>query len=197
MRGRLHRRWRTLGRVGQRQPQRHRLRKRSKMSIYARSGRLGLLGTLQEGAMGGEAQDRRPTSLRASPAHVPIRSRPGWTSAGYRIARDRLSRALRGIGQWCRRNRHKSLPEQHAALSRKLRGHYAYYGITGNSSSLARFCIRDRNGGLAQTEPVGDVCLPGLRRKGLRSRKMVDFESILVAARPRMQDPLRRSVHAH
>ena len=54
-------------------------------------------------------------------------------------AKDRLSRALRGIGQWCRRNRHKSLPEQHAVLSRKLRGHYAYYGITGNAASLARF----------------------------------------------------------
>ena len=50
----------------------------------------------------------------------------------------RLRRALRNIGQWCRRNRHKSLPEQRAALSRKLRGHYAYYGITGNSPALAR-----------------------------------------------------------
>ena len=46
------------------------------------------------------------------------------------------------VGQWCRRNRHKSLPEQHAALSRKLRGHYAYYGITGNSAALARSRLR-------------------------------------------------------
>ena len=56
-----------------------------------------------------------------------------------KTAKDRFSRAARGIGQWCRRNRHRSLPEQHAALRRKLRGHYAYYGITGNSPTLGRF----------------------------------------------------------
>ena len=38
-----------------------------------------------------------------------------------------------------RRNRHQGLPEQHATLSRKLRGHYAYYQITGNSPALGRF----------------------------------------------------------
>ena len=67
------------------------------------------------------------------------RSRKGRWVVKRKTAKDRLSRALRGIGQWCRRNRHKSLPEQHAALSHKLRGHYAYYGITGNAASLARF----------------------------------------------------------
>jgi len=67
------------------------------------------------------------------------RSRKGRWVVRRKTAKDRLSRALREIGQWCRRNRHKSLPVQHAALSRKLRGHYAYYGITGNSPALARF----------------------------------------------------------
>ncbi len=32
----------------------------------------------------------------------------------------------------------KGIAEQHAVLSQKLRGHYAYYGITGNSCSLSR-----------------------------------------------------------
>ena len=31
------------------------------------------------------------------------------------------------------------MKQQHVALSQKLRGHYAYYGITGNYRSLARF----------------------------------------------------------
>lgn len=31
------------------------------------------------------------------------------------------------------------MAEQHAALSRKLQGHYAYYGITGNVQALLRF----------------------------------------------------------
>ena len=66
------------------------------------------------------------------------RSRRGRWVVKRKTAKDRFSRALKEIGQWCRRNRHQSLPEQHAALSRKLRGHYAYYGITGNSPALAR-----------------------------------------------------------
>ena len=67
------------------------------------------------------------------------RSRKGRWVVKRKTAKDRLSRALRGIGQWCQRNRHESLPEQHAALSRKMRGHYAYYGITGNVQALERF----------------------------------------------------------
>ena len=44
-----------------------------------------------------------------------------------------------GIAQWCGFNRHRPLAEQQRTLSQKLRGHYAYYGITGNSTSLSRF----------------------------------------------------------
>jgi hypothetical protein len=50
-----------------------------------------------------------------------------------------LSRALRLIAQWCRLNRHLPLAEQHALLVQKLRGHFAYHGITGNGVSLQRF----------------------------------------------------------
>ena len=67
------------------------------------------------------------------------RSRKGRWVVKRKTAKERFSRALRGIGQWCRSHRHRSLREQHAALSRKLRGHYAYYGITGNGPALARF----------------------------------------------------------
>ena len=67
------------------------------------------------------------------------RSRKGRWVVKRKTAKDRLSRALRGIGQWCRQHRHWKLREQQAALSRKLRGHYAYYGITGNGQALNRF----------------------------------------------------------
>jgi group II intron reverse transcriptase/maturase len=70
------------------------------------------------------------------------RSRKGHWVIKRKTAKDRLSRALRNIGNWCRMNRHQPVLWQHAALSRKLRGHYAYYGITGNSRSLARFRYR-------------------------------------------------------
>ena len=54
-------------------------------------------------------------------------------------AKGRFSRAIRKIGQWCRDNRHLPIGEQHRTLSLKLRGHYEYFGITGNSRALARF----------------------------------------------------------
>ena len=56
-----------------------------------------------------------------------------------KTARDRLSRSLHTINQWCRKYRHRSLADQHRALCRKLQGHYAYYGITGNYAALRCF----------------------------------------------------------
>ena len=66
------------------------------------------------------------------------RSRKGRWVVKRKTAKDRFSRALRGFGQWCRNHRHWKLRDQQAVLSRKLRGHYAYYGITGNAAALSR-----------------------------------------------------------
>ena len=66
------------------------------------------------------------------------RSRKGRWVVKRKTAKDRFSRALRGFDQWCRNHRHWKLRDQQAALSRKLRGHYAYYGITGNAQALGR-----------------------------------------------------------
>ena len=62
-----------------------------------------------------------------------------YENSASKTAKDRFSRALRAIGQWCREHRHWKLRDQQAALSRQLRGHYAYYGITGNYQALNRF----------------------------------------------------------
>jgi group II intron reverse transcriptase/maturase len=67
------------------------------------------------------------------------RSRKGRWVVQRKTAKDRFSRALRELGRWCRRHRHGSVAEQRQALSRKLRGHYAYYGITGNAPALIRY----------------------------------------------------------
>lgn len=68
-------------------------------------------------------------------------SRKGSWIIKRKTAKGRLSRALVAIAQWCRRNRHRPVKEQHAILVNKLRGHYAYYGITGNGRSLSAFCL--------------------------------------------------------
>jgi len=66
-------------------------------------------------------------------------SRKGYPIVKLRTATKRLSRALRSINEWCRLNRHQPLAVQQAKLAQKLRGHCAYYGLTGNSAALSRF----------------------------------------------------------
>ena len=53
--------------------------------------------------------------------------------------KSRLARSIQKIEQWCRKNRHKSVREQWKELCAKVRGHYSYYGITGNMRQLKCF----------------------------------------------------------
>jgi RNA-directed DNA polymerase len=53
--------------------------------------------------------------------------------------RGRLARKLKELRQELKRRMHTPLREQHRWLARALRGHYAYYGVTGNSYGLRRF----------------------------------------------------------
>jgi RNA-directed DNA polymerase len=54
-------------------------------------------------------------------------------------AKARLTRALERIRAWCRAHRHDAVQEQQQALQKKMRGHYGYYGITGNSRGVSRY----------------------------------------------------------
>jgi len=71
--------------------------------------------------------------------HYWTKSRRGYWVIKQKTATDRLSRAVRRVGQWCRDHRHLPVGEQHKELVLKVRGHYAYYGITGNAWMLKRF----------------------------------------------------------
>lgn len=67
------------------------------------------------------------------------KSQRGIWVVKYKTASDRISRALKRINLWCRRNRHEELGWQHQKLVLKLRGHYSYYGVTTNGRSLGQF----------------------------------------------------------
>jgi group II intron reverse transcriptase/maturase len=71
--------------------------------------------------------------------HFWSRSLKGNWVVKRKTADSRFRRALRSIAAWCRLNRHLPVREQHQALTRKLHGHYQYYGVIGNASSLRRF----------------------------------------------------------
>ena len=66
------------------------------------------------------------------------RSRAGHMVVKRRTAKDRFSRTLRRVKEWCRQHRHDPLRAQQQGLASKLRGHYAYFGITANYAALQR-----------------------------------------------------------
>jgi len=71
--------------------------------------------------------------------HVWGKSRKGNRTVWQVTAKKRYARALAAVTDWCRTNRHKSIRDQHAHLVLKMRGHYAYYGISGNIRRLRRY----------------------------------------------------------
>jgi len=71
--------------------------------------------------------------------HTWVKSQRGKNVVRQTTAKSRLARALVAVTEWCRRYRHQPLLVQHARLSAKLKGHYAYYGITGNTRQLRRY----------------------------------------------------------
>ena len=111
------------------------------------------------------------------------RTRKGGRAVKRKTAKGRFVRSLRAVTEWCRQHRHLPLPAQWAALTAKPRGHYAYYGITGNFARLSTFRFRvtrawhkwlsrrstkarlpwERFGGLEQRYPLPPARLRGVR----------------------------------
>lgn len=103
--------------------------------------------------------------------HYWAKSRKGKWVVRRQTMRKRFTRALKTMSQWCRENLHEPLFEQVAKLGRKLKGHFGYYGITGNIRALQRF----------RQEVIG-IWRKWLARRGdpkgmswERMRKLLDF----------------------
>jgi len=133
----------------------------------------------------------RPDSGDAGPAagtfdllgfrHYWGRSRRGGWVVKRKTAANRFSRAVKKIAEWCRRNRHQPIAVQHQTLSQKLRGHDAYYGLTGNHRMLDRL-----------REVVKRVWQKWLARRGARSLIWERFAELLA----RFPLPAARVVHS-
>jgi group II intron reverse transcriptase/maturase len=130
----------------------------------------------------GQDADRPGTFNFLGFTHFWARSRRGNWVVKRKTARDRFRRAVKAVALWCRLHRHAPLHTQQEALARKLHGHYAYYGITGNAWWLARF----------RTEVVR-VWRKWLRRRSWRTRLSWDeFREILA----RYSLPPARAMHS-
>jgi RNA-directed DNA polymerase len=68
--------------------------------------------------------------------HYWRKTRGGGWMMWCKTRRARLARAIRSITEYCRSHRHDPVKEQHAALVRRLRGHFNYFGVNGNTQSL-------------------------------------------------------------
>jgi RNA-directed DNA polymerase len=91
-------------------------------------------------------------------------SRKGFWVVKQRTAQDRFSRALRRLRAWCRWHRHDPLEAQHRALTQKLEGHYAYYGITSNGDGIKNF--------FCQAERAWHAALARRSQRGFSWKKM-------------------------
>jgi group II intron reverse transcriptase/maturase len=74
------------------------------------------------------------------------KTRQGRWRMGCRTRRARIRRAIKAAIDWCRRHRHWSVRVQHAALTRKLQGHYNYFGVSGNMRCLRMLLLPIQRG---------------------------------------------------
>lgn len=114
--------------------------------------------------------------------HYWAKSQKGHWVVKQKTAPSRLSRAIKKVADWCKRHRHEPVAAQHRKLVAKVRGHYQYFGITGNYRSLWRFAHR-----------VARVWFTWLGRRSDRAGRTVEaFER----QEKRYPLPLPRVVHS-
>ena len=98
-----------------------------------------LIRFLPPGGGSGGSGHSRPSFDLLGFTHFWGKSLKGNWVVKRKTAKDRLARALKAVGEWCRVNRHNDVADQFRTLVLKVKGHYQYYGITGNSRRINAF----------------------------------------------------------
>ena len=68
--------------------------------------------------------------------HYWCRSRKGNWVPRVKTRSARTRRFINTVAVWCRSHRHLAVKEQHAALTRRIAGHYNYFAVNGNVACL-------------------------------------------------------------
>jgi RNA-directed DNA polymerase len=116
--------------------------------------------------------------------------RHGVPRVTRRTARKKLHAACRRIKEWIRQHRHLPGRAFFQRRNTRLRGHYNYYGVRGNSRALHRFF-----------NWAMDCTFKWLNRRGGKRRSFLweQFTQVLdrvKIARPRITEVRRRRVYA-
>ena len=109
------------------------------LELHEEKTRLITFGRFAEEHLRGQGQKKPLTFDFLGFTHLCAWSRAGKFTIHVRTAGKRRRRAMRRMAEWCRVHRHSPIAEQHRALSRALRGYYAYYGRPSNMPSLDQF----------------------------------------------------------
>jgi len=72
--------------------------------------------------------------------HYWAKSKKGYWVVQVKTAKGRLSRTLKRLSDWCRRNRHMTVALQWKKLTAKVKGHFEYFRVIGNAKAL--FVVR-------------------------------------------------------
>jgi RNA-directed DNA polymerase len=104
-------------------------------------------------------------------------SRKGKFMVKVKTMGKRLTRGLKRVALWCKRNRHQPVRKQRDQLRLILLGHYAYYGRRSNFPALAKFSRGVRN--------IWKKWL-GYRGSYLSWEKMLEIEKRYPLPKPRL-----------
>lgn len=116
--------------------------------------------------------------------------RQGTPRVMRRTARKKLQGACRRIKEWIKLHRHLPVRAFFRGLNSRLRGHYNYYGVRGNSHSLYRFFAWAK-----------ECAFKWLNRRGGKRRsytwaRFAQVLDLVPIARPRITEVSRRRVFA-
>lgn len=111
------------------------------------------------------------------------KSRKGKTILKRKTGKKRLSRAIKTISNWIMINRHNKVGGLVWQINAKLRGHYAYYGITFNFRSINLFY-----------EAVKRIMFKWLNRRGGKKKMNWEVYARLISQRLPLFKP--RIVHS-
>jgi RNA-directed DNA polymerase len=118
------------------------------------------------------------------------KDREGAPRVKRRTARKKLQGACKRIKEWIRENRHLPSKEFFRRLNARLRGHYNYYGVRGNSESINRFFRCATESALKWLNRRSG------KRKSYNRSRFYQILELVPIAKPRIKWETRRRVFA-
>ena len=71
--------------------------------------------------------------------HINGKTRTGKYRLVHQTSKKKLSAKYQSVKDWLRQSMHEKLLDKIKAINLKIRGHYAYYGISGNYAGIRKF----------------------------------------------------------